>query len=153
MKILVKNVAETQKIAAELAAKVLALPKSKNAKVVALVGDLGAGKTTFVQSFLKELGVKGRIVSPTFLIFKPYTLNAVPYTLAYHVDVYRLKNSEELKVLKFQEILDNPQNIVLVEWADKIKEILPADALWINFEHGSKESERFIDVRDLDRKV
>ena len=132
-----QDVSETQKLAQELATKL-------SSRIFALVGDLGAGKTTFVQVFLRALGVGGRITSPTFVIIKNYVLKNKDYKRAYHVDCYRLKNSEELLALGFKEILDNPQNIFLIEWADKIKELLPKNTLWIKFEHGKNKNERNI---------
>lgn len=119
-------------------------PHKDHARVVALVGDLGAGKTVFVQGFAKALGIKRHLPSPTFLIFRNYDLQATGFSRLYHVDVYRLTDSGELDVLDFDKILAEPRNIVLIEWADKIKEILPKDTIWLNFTHGGKETERII---------
>mgnify|MGYP001596023053 CR=1 FL=1 len=81
-----KSVTDTEKFAQKLATKI-------SDRVFALVGDLGAGKTTFVQAFLRALGVRGNITSPTFLIIKNYELRIMNYGRAYHVDCYRLNNS------------------------------------------------------------
>ena len=145
MKRILKSLEELRDFAKEIADKILAGGKFKGAVVLALAGDLGAGKTTFAQAFAKELGVKERVLSPTFLIFRSYKLKAKNYQLFYHCDVYRLKDEKELEVLKFSDILNNPQNIVLIEWADKIKEILPKDAVWLHFSHGKSEGERVVD--------
>ncbi len=131
------KIGDTQNLAGKLAVE---LPS----RIIALVGELGSGKTTFSQFFLRALGVESRITSPTFTIIKNYKLEAENYSAAYHIDCYRLKNTEELLALGFREILDNPKNIVLIEWADKIKELLPVDALWIKFEHGKNKYERII---------
>ena len=140
------SVRETKRLAATLVQKILASRlHQKHARVVALIGELGAGKTTFVQGFAKALGIRHRVASPTFLIFRPYTLNANPYTLFYHVDVYRIHDPAELSVLKFKEILSDPRNIVLIEWAEKIKKLLPKDTIWVRFAHRKKEHERHID--------
>lgn len=133
-----RSAQETKKIADRLAKKILKKrPHRNHARVIALTGELGAGKTTFVQGFAKALGIKSRMVSPTFLIFRKYKN-------FYHVDVYRIHLAKELTTLGFKKILANPQNILVIEWAEKIKKILPKDAIWVNFRHGRKENERLI---------
>ena len=136
---------ETQKIAAGLAKKFLrAKTKRKNALVFALMGELGSGKTTFVQGFLRGLGIKKKITSPTFVIAKNYKLKTKNYKQTYHIDCYRIKKADELLKLGLREVLENPQNIVLIEWAEKIKKILPKNFVWLKFEHGPKENIRVI---------
>jgi len=136
---------ETQKIAAGLAKKFLrAKTKRKNALVFALMGELGSGKTTFVQGFLRGLGIKKKITSPTFVIAKNYKLKTKNYKQAYHIDCYRIKKADELLKLGLREVLENPQNIVLIEWAEKNKKILPKNFVWLKFEHGPKENIRVI---------
>lgn len=151
MKIASRSSSRTKKIAADLAKKIVKIPVGKRAKTVALVGDLGAGKTTFVQGFAKALGIKNRIVSPTFIIFRNYKLlvkskarHATRYKNFYHVDLYRMNGVKELNILNFKSILHSPFNIILIEWADKIKKLLPKDTIWINLNHGRKENERII---------
>ncbi len=122
--------------------------KGGMATVVALTGDLGAGKTTFAQGFLKALGVKRRIISPTFLIIRPYhlpsTLYPNPYTLVFHIDCYRLRKSQELLSLGLKEILANPRHIVLIEWPELIKKYLPRNTHWITIEHPKKGTHRIV---------
>lgn len=117
------------------------------ARLFALTGDLGSGKTTFVQFFLRALGVKGGITSPTFLIIKNYGLQIANYKKAYHIDCYRLKEPTELLNLGFTNIVKNEENVVLVEWAEKIKDFLPPETLWLYFGHGNKENERKIKIQ------
>ncbi len=120
------------------------------ARVYALVGELGAGKTSFSQFFLRALGAQGTITSPTFVIMKPYPVDpraAHGHTTAYHIDCYRLNDERELAALGFARIVGDPKNIVIVEWADKARSILPPDALWIDFAHGVKEGDRRITIR------
>lgn len=153
-KVLLKNAAATKKFAAKLAKKIISNKSNlqrRTAIIVALIGDLGAGKTTFTQGFAKSLGVKGRIVSPTFLILRAYSLPPSQYKIHnsrfekfYHADCYRIHKSKDLKILGFKEIFKNPENIVLVEWADRIKKILPKDTIWLEFSHGRKETERLV---------
>lgn len=156
MKTISKSSSQTKKIASDLAKNVLKFRLSGHARVIALSGDLGAGKTTFTQGFAKALGIKHRIVSPTFLIFRNYSLRSSlrasakqSYKNFYHVDVYRIHNPKELDVLDFKHILKDPHNIVLIEWADKIKKILPKGTIWVRFEHGKKENERILSLRGV----
>lgn len=136
---------ETKKIAAVLAKKILrARIKRKNALTFALTGDLGSGKTTFVQGFLRGLSVRRRIISPTFVITKNYKLKTKSHQTVYHIDCYRIKKASELLKLGLKEILENPQNIVLIEWAEKIRRVLPKNVIWLKFEHGDKMNERIV---------
>ena len=148
---------ETKKLAAVLAKKFSKKKSGRHALVFALTGDLGSGKTTFVQGFLRALGVKSKITSPTFVLIKNYSITQLPnYSRAYHIDCYRIKKPNELLKLGFKGILKNPRNIVLIEWAEKIsakggpasggKKILPKNSIWLKFEHGKKENERIIKV-------
>lgn len=118
------------------------ISKRKHALVLALVGELGSGKTTFIQGFLRGLGIRKRIASPTFIIFRRFTLSDSRFANVYHVDVYRIRKPRELKLLEFGKILADPQNIVLIEWAEKVERILPKNSLWLRFRHGKRENER-----------
>ncbi|MEK7162937.1 MAG: tRNA (adenosine(37)-N6)-threonylcarbamoyltransferase complex ATPase subunit type 1 TsaE [Patescibacteria group bacterium] len=139
---------QTKQFAGFLAKEILKKqPEPKNALVLALVGDLGAGKTTFVQGFLRAVGIKKKITSPTFVLIKTYKLtNLKTYKLIYHIDCYRIKKSKELLALGLKEILNNPHNIILIEWPERIKNILPKDSIWIKFEYGEKENEKIIQI-------
>lgn len=146
MKLVSKKLADTQELAEKIAGDILdSGAHPKHARVVALAGDLGAGKTAFVQGFAKALGIKKHLPSPTFLIFRNYALEVGGYQSLYHADVYRINDPDEMAVIDFDKVLADPKNIVVVEWADKIKKILPKDSIWISFSHGSKENERIID--------
>ncbi len=101
---------------------------TSKAEVFALVGDLGAGKTTFVQKFAQACGIKDSVLSPTFVILKKYG-NIV------HIDAYRLKNSSELVDLGIMDLFDDPNNVIFIEWADKVKDLLPSNCTFLNFEH------------------
>jgi tRNA threonylcarbamoyladenosine biosynthesis protein TsaE len=122
---------------------------NKRALVIALSGDLGAGKTTFIQGFLKGLGVKKRSPSPTFIIFRRHAIPKKRSQLSvYHMDAYRLKNAKTLGALDFKKILANPENILLIEWGEKIKKALPKETIWLTFSHGQKENQRKIEVEN-----
>jgi tRNA threonylcarbamoyladenosine biosynthesis protein TsaE len=126
-KFFTKNEKETIKLAQILAKEILKTPKRiKTALVIGLEGNLGAGKTTFIQAFAKGTGIKSRLTSPTFVLMKKYNN-------LYHLDCYRIKDSQDVLALDFKEIISEPKNIVLIEWAEKIKRILPKDKIWIKF--------------------
>jgi tRNA threonylcarbamoyladenosine biosynthesis protein TsaE len=135
---------ETKKLGEILAKGVLKSRPGRTAKIVALEGELGSGKTTFVQGFLRGLGVKRGGASPTFIIMRRHALKGGRFKNVYHVDAYRLRKPKELNVLDFGEISKNPQNIVIIEWAEKIKRILPKNSIWLRFSHGRRENERRI---------
>ena len=124
---------ETQKFAARLAAT---LKKEKGSTtiptVVCLYGDLGSGKTTFVQGFARELGIQNRLLSPTFIIVRRYQIPQSE-SLLYHVDLYRTKTSYDIENLGFLEILEDPQGYVLIEWAEKLGSLLPQKRTDIHF--------------------
>ncbi len=139
---------QTKKIAADLAKKFLK-KNFKNALVFGLQGDLGSGKTTFVQGFLKSLGIRRKITSPTFVIIKCYMLHAARFRNVYHIDCYRVQKPNDLLLLGLKEILKNPQNVVLIEWAERIKKFLPKNTIWLKFEHGEKENQRIIKLSKI----
>jgi len=131
---------ETKELGRRLAKQILKKPSQTGAAVLALTGCLGSGKTSFLQGFSQGLKVKQPITSPTFVIVKKYQLsNIAPqretnnYRQFYHIDCYRINTPEEILKLSFQEIINSPKNIVAVEWAEKIKGILPKNTLWLRF--------------------
>ncbi len=119
----------------------LCVPNS-GARVFALVGDLGAGKTTFSKTLLKSLGVGLHVQSPTFSIINSYDVSFGGFTKALHVDVYRVEDPKELEVLHFAQVLSDPKNVVIIEWADTIRRLIPEGATWITFEHDTAETRR-----------
>jgi len=123
----------TRKIAKELGSTILKEKQRNRALVLALKGELGAGKTSFVQGLAKGLKIKENVLSPTFLIIKKYKILNTRYL--YHIDCYRLKGPKDLVQLGWEEIIQDSNNIVAVEWADHIKSIIPKDAVWISFSH------------------
>jgi tRNA threonylcarbamoyladenosine biosynthesis protein TsaE len=141
---------ETKMLGKMFAKKIIDHPSSifdqKDAIVLALQGDLGAGKTTFTQGFFRGLGIRRRAVSPTFVIMRRYRTHNSRFKNVYHFDAYRLSKAEDLEVLEVDDILSNPKNIVLVEWPERIKRILPKRGIWLKFQYGSKENERTITV-------
>ncbi|MBX4200669.1 tRNA (adenosine(37)-N6)-threonylcarbamoyltransferase complex ATPase subunit type 1 TsaE [Candidatus Parcubacteria bacterium] len=134
-KSITKNSTETQNIGEKMAKEILKKDIAENAAVLCLHGDLGAGKTTFLQGFAKGLGIEEKILSPTFVIMKKFPVAHKHFTYFYHFDLYRLQNDEEVLELGFKEIISNPKNIVAIEWPQKISSLLPKDAIKIVFEH------------------
>ena len=101
--------------------------------VIALVGDLGTGKTTFVQGFAEGLGIKDRIISPTFVLMRQHKIPKTQKTL-FHIDLYRLDGEKKLQQLGLEELLNDTNHLIIIEWAEKIKSLLPKDTTWIHFE-------------------
>lgn len=131
---LTNSALETKKAATEMAKQILGCKPKKKAFLIGLVGDLGGGKTTFVQGLAKGLGIKDKILSPTFVIMRKFKVSNSKFQAFYHVDCYRTEKSKEILSLGFGKIIQNPENIVAVEWADKVKNILPKTTTWINFD-------------------
>ncbi|PIQ68749.1 MAG: tRNA (adenosine(37)-N6)-threonylcarbamoyltransferase complex ATPase subunit type 1 TsaE [Candidatus Taylorbacteria bacterium CG11_big_fil_rev_8_21_14_0_20_46_11] len=130
------SIEDFQKVARDFAGKVTPVPG--RATVIGLYGNLGAGKTTFVQAVAKALGVIETVNSPTFLIYKTYNLQPATNNRGFgklvHIDAYRLKGADELRQLRFDELLPDPKNLILIEWADKVSDILPPDHTKLSFE-------------------
>jgi tRNA threonylcarbamoyladenosine biosynthesis protein TsaE len=142
MQIISKTTKDTEKIAKDFL-KICLNSKSKNPCVVCLHGDLGAGKTTFSQFLAKELGVKRKVNSPTFVIMKRYEIKNKNsgFKNLYHLDAYRLKKEKELEVLGWKEIISNPDNLVLIEWPENISKAVPKKNHKIHIFH-TKEGHR-----------
>lgn len=106
-----------------------------------MVGNLGSGKTTFVQGLADGLGVTQSVASPTFVLMRQYPTKS---RKLYHVDLYRLEKdvTQEYKSLGLDEIAEKGGNIVVVEWAEKIRNVLPKDTIWINFKTTGENTRR-----------
>lgn len=137
----------TQKVAQDLARKILKLKPKNKAIIIALQGDLGSGKTTFVQGFAKALDIKQQITSPTFVILKRYKLQTIYYKFLFHLDCYRIEKAKEIIDLGWKEMINNSENIILIEWPENIKSILSKHHLLIKFKHinQNKRSIKYID--------
>ena len=146
MILLSKSSKKTEKAAEILARELIKKSLSKkSAFVFGLEGELGAGKTTFAKGFAKGLDVGLKISSPTFVLMKSYKLNTSNHKLLFHIDAYRLKGHEDLIKLGIKEIFNDSKSIVLIEWSDRIKKILPKQYTKIHIDHIS-EKERKITV-------
>ncbi len=125
---------QTAKVAKEWLSYLKRLPTLSQARIIAMRGDLGSGKTTFIQAAAKELGITERVVSPTFVIEKVYHLPVTAdFKYLIHLDCYRLESASELEHLGWTELITKERNLIMVEWPEKIKDILPADYLKLDF--------------------
>jgi tRNA threonylcarbamoyladenosine biosynthesis protein TsaE len=135
---------QTKRIGKGLAKKLLRSSRKK-ALTVTLEGDLGGGKTTFLQGFAKGLGVKKKILSPTFVIMKKFPIpKSRTFQYFYHIDCYRIKKTEEVLSLGFKEVISNPENIVAIEWAGRIKKILPKERVSLELQFVNKNTRKVI---------
>jgi tRNA threonylcarbamoyladenosine biosynthesis protein TsaE len=107
----------------------------KGGEIFALIGPLGSGKTTFAQALGRELKIKQKITSPTFILLQAFPFKSKPKKelWMHHLDLYRTKNFREVKALGLLEVWGRPDTITLIEWADKIKKHLPKKTAIINF--------------------
>ena len=114
---------QTQKLGEELAKEL------RGGEIICLSWELGAGKTTFAQGLLKGLKAKGPYTSPTFVVMKKYEH-------VYHIDAYRIKDKDLLELGWEEMLAGNPPaggNIIIVEWAERVRKIIPDNAIWIKF--------------------
>lgn len=104
------------------------VPRPRGATLITLSGELGAGKTSFAQGVAAALGVAGSVTSPTFVLEKVYELRGQPFSKLIHIDAYRLVSGDELRALGFDELMGEASNLVLLEWPEKVSDLLPAPA-------------------------
>jgi tRNA threonylcarbamoyladenosine biosynthesis protein TsaE len=109
----------------------------KGGEILALMGPLGSGKTTFTQKLVKRLKVKHAVTSPTFVLmnlFKAFLPKQKLITI-YHLDLYRTKSFSEIRALGITEVWGNKNTLTIIEWAEKIKNYLPKNAIIIKFKN------------------
>lgn len=133
--VITKSIEETQKFAQEFAGKL------KPGNIIALYGELGAGKTIFVQGLAKGLGFRGKVFSPTFIFMRPYKLKGKIKTL-YHIDLYRLEGIMDLKNIGVEEFISEKDAVSAVEWAEKIEHLLPKNVIKIKIERLSEQTRK-----------
>jgi len=119
--------------------------------ILALSGQLGSGKTTFVQGLARGLGIRERIQSPTFVLMKWYQLGKqfIPFRHLVHVDAYRLESLAEARHLDLRDTFKDRDAIIVVEWAERIGKVIPHGAVWLRFIHGKRASERVIKISNF----
>jgi len=138
---------ETHQIAKAFLKMILSQVKSipRQALVISLEGNLGSGKTEFLKGVAQATKMKTKIFSPTFVIMKRFPINHKFIKFLWHLDCYRLKNINDLQELGFTDIVNNPQNIVFIEWGNKIKRFLPKNHWMIKFKIKG-ENERLLEL-------
>ena len=150
MKILSNSATQTEKIGEMLATEILKKKRSR-ALVIALRGDLGGGKTTFLKGLAKGLGVKEKVLSPTFVILKEYSIgnnDNKNFEKLYHFDCYRVEKKDIIS-LGFNDMDSNSSNIIAVEWSEKIEDIIPRSSLIIDFKFiDEKSREIFFSIKE-----
>lgn len=123
--------------------------KTNEAVVLALSGELGAGKTTLTQEFAKHLGIKESIVSPTFVIMKIYNINNnsdyhLNFKKLIHIDAYRLDSSNELLKIGWREIIKSKDNLIIIEWPERVSDIIPSGIVNVKLNHIDEETREII---------
>ena len=120
------SASETQKLAKGI------LGNLGSANVICLYGAIGVGKTTLTQGLARELGITAKIISPTFVLIRQYSLSKqFKFQRLFHVDLYRLEEVQQIKDLGIEEIWQDKSNLVIIEWAEKLGELFPAHHLEI----------------------
>ncbi len=131
---------ETKHLAAEFVASL------RGGELVALEGELGSGKTTFVKGVTEAFGVHEEVRSPTFTLLHVYETRHPSVKYVVHVDAYRLKHPEELRELGLEEWFDRDDAVIFVEWPGRLEGALPTPTKTVRFKHGGNASERFIEI-------
>ncbi|EKD56434.1 MAG: hypothetical protein ACD_58C00191G0001 [uncultured bacterium] len=141
--IITKSNVETKELAQKLAHSL------KGGEVLALSGDLGVGKTTFTRGLAKGLGIEEKITSPTFVLLKQYKISQnlklktqnenlklkIKNLNLIHIDAYRMRDEQDALNIGIADFLGRSDTITIIEWPEKIKQILPKNTIWINFKH------------------
>ncbi len=141
-----KSLKETDFLAQEFLKKIEDENKNK-ALVIALFGELGAGKTSFTQSLGEALGIESKITSPTFVVRNSYKTKHSKFKKLIHYDAYRIESSKELEIIGWEKDVLDSQNIICLEWPERISELVPQDAFKVSFEYGESLNERIINFQ------
>lgn len=135
---ILKNLRETELLGEKIADRL------KKGTVIALIGELGTGKTAMTKAIAKGLGITENVNSPTFTLVQEYYSGKLPF---FHFDVYRVDAIDELDVIDFNEYFYS-EGICVVEWADLIEEELPDEAIRVFIEYAKEEDSRIIKIED-----
>ena len=128
--IITNSFEETQKLGFDFAKEV------EDVSVLALHGDLGGGKTTFIQGLAKGLGINKKIISPTFIIMRSYKMPVIlKKRHFYHIDLYRVNSEDDVRELGLIELINDTGNLLAIEWPEKIFKLLPEKRFYLHFEY------------------
>lgn len=109
--------------------------RAAGATLVTLSGELGAGKTAFVKAVARALGIREVVNSPTFVLEKIYLLDeSKPFERLIHIDAYRLESGESMKALGFETLMQDRENIIMLEWPERVQDSLPESSVRISIE-------------------
>jgi tRNA threonylcarbamoyladenosine biosynthesis protein TsaE len=135
-------------IASELIKKATSIVSSNHATLITLSGDLGAGKTTLTKEIARELGITENMQSPTYVIYKKYQIphpnpllegegaeHGFPWEFLIHGDMYRLESGSDLEKLGWQELLQDPKNLIIIEWPELVSDSIPDWAIRVSLTH------------------
>lgn len=125
---------EQLKILAETFATRL-MPKKEGAAIITLSGELGAGKTAFAKALARAYGIEEEVTSPTFVIEKIYIPTKGPFSRFIHIDAYRLHGTHDLEMLGWEELIQSPGNLILLEWPEKVEGAVPPDSHRISLQY------------------
>lgn len=126
-----ENPEETQSLGYEIGTYIQN-QQADGARIVALYGELGSGKTTLLQGFAKSLGINDRLLSPTFVLMRSYDLPQ--QRMFHHMDLYKITTLDQLRSISFQELITDSNNIIAIEWAERLGFSLPSERLDIQLE-------------------
>ena len=150
MEIHTTSAQETQKLGEKTGHSLVKNGKGEQATILTIRGELGSGKTTFVKGLARGLGIKRRILSPTFILSREYPLKNSIFKKFIHIDLYRLGEQNKVESLGLEEILANPENLVVIEWPERLGLGLPKQVIRIEFKQMS-ETERLVSIQNLIR--
>ncbi len=142
-----KSASQTEKIAFILGQE-LGSSLDPDPIIIGLVGDLGAGKTTFVKGLAKGLGVDETVSSPTFILIARHESKR---KILYHVDPYRLTDEKSI-VPDLKELLSQKNAVIAIEWAGRFSDVLPKDTIWVVLEHRGKDK-REISISNYEERI
>ncbi|MDE2213179.1 MAG: tRNA (adenosine(37)-N6)-threonylcarbamoyltransferase complex ATPase subunit type 1 TsaE [Patescibacteria group bacterium] len=121
--------------------------RKNRAFVLFLQGELGAGKTTFMQALAREIGIKGTVQSPTFVLMRAYPISYKGFTKLVHIDAYRFEKPDEFRALRPNDFLKDPHTLVCIEWPERIEGMLQNPDLTIQFLHRDAMDSREINLQ------
>lgn len=132
MEVYTQNKEETRALGQVLGTRLIQGKRGERAKIMALYGELGSGKTMFVQGLAKGIGIPHRILSPTFILVRRYGLAGKNFSWFYHIDLYRLDKRADFRDLGIIEIFQDPGAIVAIEWAERLGDLLPKECIQVS---------------------